>query len=348
MKLALFTDERSRCLPPRLLAVLGLMFIAGCGREEIRVYTAPKDKAVPAQPMTVRPRPIARPQLEWKLPAGWREMGAGQMSVATFSIAGPDGKAAQVAITPLPLMAGRESMVVNMMRAQVGLVELGAEEAQKQFQTVEVGGDKGSLFELIGKSEDAQPMRIVTAMAHRADASWFYKLSGDAALVEAQKPAFIEFLKSIQMKAAPASSAATAAANDTPKFNWQVPAQWKALPAGDMQVARFALPERGAAKAEVFVSVFGNDTGGTLANVNRWRRELGLRETDAAGLPQSVSALDPADPQTQLVDLTNSNRRLIAAIVPRDGRYWFYKLRGDSDAVSPERDAFVAFVKSTP
>ena len=115
-----------------------------------------------------------------------------------------------------------------------------------------------------------------------------------------------------------------------------------------MLVARFTLPDRGAAKAEVLVSVFGNDTGGTLANVNRWRREIGLSDVDAAGLSQLVSPLDPADAEKKLIDLTNNNRRLIAAIVPRDGRYWFYKLRGESDAVSPEREAFVAFAKSTP
>jgi hypothetical protein len=144
-------------------------------------------------------------------------------------------------------------------------------------------------------------------MAHRADASWFYKLSGDTALVEAQKPAFIEFLKSIQMKPAPASGTASVPPGEATKFNWKVPAKWTALPAGEMQVARFALPERGAAKAEVFVSVFGNDTGGTLANVNRWRRELGLRETDAAGLSQSnwsisrtatAALLPPSSPAT--------------------------------------------------
>ena len=98
----------------------------------------------------------------------------------------------------------------------------------------------------------------------------------------------------------------------------------------------------------VFVSVFGSDTGGTLANVNRWRRELGLRDIDDAGLPPMIAPLDPSEPEARLVDLTNNNRRLVAAIVPRDGQYWFYKLRGDIAAVSPERDAFVAFAKSKP
>jgi hypothetical protein len=347
MNLASRTNDR---LPwcPRLAALLCLALSTGCEREQIRVYTAPKDKPASAQGMTVRPRPIARPLLEWKLPAGWRELGAGQMSVATFSIEGTGGKAAQVAITPLPLMAGREAMVVNMMRAQVGLEELSEEETQKQFQIVEVGGEKGSLFELVGKSEDSQPMRIVTAMAHRADASWFYKLSGDAALVEAQRTAFIEFLKSIKMKPAPASPMATASPAEATKFNWEVPKQWKALPSGEMQVARFAVPERGAAKAEVFVSVFPSDTGGKLANINRWRTQLGLAQINTSELASVATPMDPSNPEAILVDMANNDRRLIGAIVPRDGRFWFYKMLGDGAAVSPERDTFVAFVNSKP
>jgi len=330
---------------PALLPIL--LLLGGCGREEIRVYTAPKDPPAPSTAMRVRPRTMSLPTPEWRLPAGWRELGPGQMSVASFDVGGNSGQEAQVSITPLPLMAGRESLIVNMWREQLGQEPLSEEEAMKQFQAVEIGGEPGSIFEITGQ-HFSRPQRTITAMAHRSDASWFFKLSGDAAIVEAQKPVFLEFLKTIRIKAIPASESVHASPNQSAKFNWQVPTQWKSLPAGDMLVARFGLPERGGAKAEVLVSVFGDDTGGTLANVNRWRREIGLREVDDAGLPQVISPLDPADPQTKLIDFTNNNRRLVAAIVPRDGRYWFYKLRGDLDAVSPERDAFVAFVKSTP
>ncbi|HEU0008995.1 MAG TPA: hypothetical protein VFT34_04180 [Verrucomicrobiae bacterium] len=324
-----------------------LLLFWGCGREEIRVYTAPKDPPAPSTAINVRPRPMARPQVEWTLPATWSEQEPGQMNFASFAVAGNTGQEAHVAITLLPLMAGRESMVLNLVRQQAGHEPLSEEEAQQQLQSVEIGGEQGRRFEFNGPDQ-SRPERTVLAMAHLSDASWFFKLSGDAALVEAQKPVFLEFLKSIRIKASPASESIQASQRQSTKFNWQVPARWKALPAGDMQVARFAVPERGRAKAEVFVSVFDGDTGGTLANVNRWRRDLGMREVDDAGLPQVVSPLDPADPRTKLIDFTNNNRRLIAAIVPRDGRYWFYKLHGDLDAVSPERDAFVAFVKSTP
>jgi hypothetical protein len=61
-----------------------------------------------------------------------------------------------------------------------------------------------------------------------------------------------------------------------------------------------------------------------------------------------VSPLDPANPGAILVDMTNNNKRLLGAIVPRGGSFWFYKLLGDAEAVTPEKDTFVAFAKSDP
>lgn len=319
----------------------------GCQREEIRVYTVPKEKTAEVSVARGAPAETApRPKLSWTLPKDWTETGAGQMSVASFSIKGAGNEEAQVTITPLARLAGRDAEIVNMWREQVGQEPLSREEAARQFVPVEVAGEPGNLFEITGvPHQGEEPARIVTAMVHREDASWFYKLQGDAALVEVQKPVFIEFLKSIGFKSGSSESSTPPA---TPKLGWNVPSQWRQLQAGQMQIAKFAVPERGGATAEVFVSIFPNDTGGLLANVNRWRKEIGLAPAEESDLGKVVSALDPAHPDAKLVDMTSNNRRLIAAIVPRGGSYWFYKLRGEAAAVTPEKEAFVAFVKSTP
>ena len=270
------------------------------------------------------------------------------MSVASFSIGGASGKEAQVTITPLPMLAGREAGIVNMWREEVGLKALTPEEAAKELRDVPIGGDMGKLFEITSKAESNQePLRIITAMAHRADSSWFYKLSGDQSLVDAQRPAFLEFLKSISIKdSEPGNEVASASAG---KFHWQVPGDWKEVPAGQMQVARFAVPEKSGAKAEVFVSIFPSDTGGTLANVNRWRRQLKLSEVGEADLSQLVKPIGGMA-GAMLIDLSNSanHQQLIGAIIPRGGQYWFYKILGGADAVEPQRENFNRFVQSTP
>lgn len=351
-------------------ASLGLTFVlglAGCQREEVQSYTVRKDPPrvdahaghdhsedeahAPATP----PKP--RPQLSWTLPTGWTESGAGQMSIASFAIKGDGGAEAQVTITPLAKLGGRDAQIVNMWREQVGLEALAPDEALKQFEKVTVGPDEGSLFQIEGKPKSADDAyQIVTAMVHREEASWFYKLAGNTALVTAQKPAFIAFLKSIRLTppaetaAAPASSPAVTPPTDSggasPK--WTVPAAWKQVSAGAMQLARFGVPEVNGAKAEASVSVFPNDTGGTLANVNRWRGQVGLEPATEATLGSNVAPLDGAGAGAIFIELKGPQKMIYGAVVPRAGSYWFYKLLGDAAAVAPQKDAFVAFAKSKP
>ena len=114
-----------------------------------------------------------------------------------------------------------------------------------------------------------------------------------------------------------------------------------------MQVAKFAV-EKGTAKADVTVSVFPNSTGGNLANVNRWRRQIGLPEVGEAELPTLVKPLDEKIPDSILVELVNGNRKMIGAIVPRGGQWFFFKLFGDAEAVAAQKEAFVTFARSEP
>jgi hypothetical protein len=60
------------------------------------------------------------------------------------------------------------------------------------------------------------------------------------------------------------------------------------------------------------------------------------------------SKLSNKAPEAKLVTLTNENRAMFGAIVPRQGQWWFYKFVGDAPAVNAEREAFVQFAKSQP
>ncbi len=194
-----------------------------CERHEARVYVEPRDGApTPAAsgsgPQVPEHAPRPRPQFTWTLPTGWEETGPGQMSAASFRVKEEAGEAT-VTITPLPSMAGKEAPIVNMWRQQVDAEPLSEADAAKSLSEVQVGEGKGLLFDVTGKHE-GKPVRIVTAMVHVPDASWFYKLSGDEPVVQAQQPAFIEFLKSVRMHepapGAPGASAATEAPVEKP------------------------------------------------------------------------------------------------------------------------------------
>lgn len=367
-----------------VLATGAVLALGACERERVEVYTAPKDMPVAAAAEQHSPddghdhsqdghgahaQAPARPQLPklgWTLPAGWQEAPARQMSAATFLIKGDQGEA-NVTITPLPNLEGKEELVVNMWRQQVGQDPLNTEDVKKALTDIEVAGGKGQFFEITGNSE-GKPTRIITAMQHGiSGASWFYKLSGDEALVNAQKPAFLEFVKSVrfqenapaqqeaaQPQTASAPAAAPAPAQQMPtaeppaEFKWTVPQGWQQLQAGQMQVAKFAVPEQNGAKAEVAVSIFPSDTGGTLANVNRWLGQIGQQPVDEARLGEFVKPLEGAPEGSLLIDLPGEPKRIVGAIVPRDGRYWFYKMMGDAAAVTAAKDAFVSFSKAQP
>ncbi|HXC99604.1 MAG TPA: hypothetical protein VN048_09695 [Verrucomicrobiae bacterium] len=335
--------------------------LPGCGREQISVYTAPKDapptavaqseqQNVPSD-AAVRPKP----QVGWTLPPGWTETGPDAVSLQSFSVSGSDGQVARISLTQLGDLSGRNAMLVNMWRQQAGLPSLSDDDALKLIQPVQFGTEQGSYFEVLG-TNNGEPFEILTAFLHRPDGSWFCKISGNPSLLAAQKPVFMDFLKSIQIKntaVAEDSTPATTASQDNSTSasppNWRVPSDWQALPAGEMQVARFHVPEQNNAKAEVSVSVFPTEAGGTLANVNRWRTKfVGLAPVGEKDLPQLLSPLDPANPGAVLVDMQKDNKRLIGAIVPRAGSYWFYKLVGETAAVAPQKESFIAFAKSNP
>lgn len=323
----------------RFLAFIVLAgLLAGCRKPAIHSYIAPKDDVLDAAPA---PGEDPLPQLSWKLPAGWTQTQSGQMSLASFAIDDAAG-GASVNITPLPNLSGREEAIVNMWREQVQLGPLTPEQMADALQPAEVAGAQGRFFEING-TRDGKPSRTVAAMLHRGDRSWFFKLSGDDGAVGARKAEFLEFVKTVRFQDAAGSGEQGAGSG----FKWTVPPAWTAVPIGAMQVAKFSVPEKDGAKADVSVSVFPSESGGALANVNRWRQQIGLGEVDEKGLETCTKPLD-APAGALLVDLKNPPRAMLGAIVPREGQWFFYKLLGDAPAVEAARGDFVQFVKSAP
>jgi hypothetical protein len=205
-------------------------------------------------------------------------------------------------------------------------------------------------------------------ISHRDDTAWFFKMTGDADLVEKQKPAFVSFLQSLQFgaPAAPATmdlsqlppshpplpgmdtgGAATPPAADKPA--WTVPDGWQDGPSSPFLVAKYVIVGDAGAQADVNISSAdsGND-GGLAANVNRWRGQLGLPAiTDISTAP-----VDVPGGQADLVDFSGTDARtgkparLVGVIVPQGAQTWFYKLMGDPDVVARQRDAFTRFIQS--
>jgi hypothetical protein len=126
---------------------------------------------------------------------------------------------------------------------------------------------------------------------------------------------------------------------------WNAPADWTTAPAGQFLVAKYNIE---GGKAAVNISSSAGDGGGLAANVNRWRKQLGLGELAGDELAKAVTK--PSE-QLALVEMSGTDARtgqpavLVGALVFRPGQSWFYKLMGDAQVVAAQRDAFVKFVQ---
>ena len=373
---------------PLATAALLIFAGAGCGRDSVKVYHAdasdtatPPPAAAPAAAMPasmpdgmLAPDNSGQPPLQYTLPAGWEKKALTQMRVASFGVS-QAGKQADVSVIPLPGMAGTDSANVNRWRGQVGLAPLADGELALLAEKISVGDAPADLYDLAGTapgSGDAE--RILGVILHRDNTAWFFKMTGDAGLVEAQKPAFIAFLKSVQFGAptvpttpatmdmsqlppshpaiggmAPVAQAADASAGDKP--TWTVPAGWQEGQLTQFLIAKYVIPGDSGATATVNVSSLAGDGGGLLPNVNRWRAQLGLApvtDTDIAALP----TIDASGGKATLIELFGTDARtgkpaqLVGLVLPLGGQTWFYKLMGDANLVAQQKDALVKFVKS--
>jgi hypothetical protein len=352
--------------------------VGGCRREEISVYQVPKETVV-ADPAaggdsSGMPAPD-HPTLTWTLPAGWTQREPDQMRVASFAAPGRDGQEADVGVIALPGVADKEGQIINMWREQVKLPPAPEQDLAKGAQTVQIGSTPAKLYDVVGTEpmiDGKYPARILVAMLTEGETSWFFKMAGPVALLEEEKPAFLQFLKSVSLvhgevpppnvarqfstnaKENPQAGAGNgpSAGPDASLPDWKPPVNWQALPGSPMLRAHFLVPGAGDAKAEVNISAMDGMGGGTLANINRWRGQLGLGPVDEAGLDQAATSLDVPGSKAVLVDLNGTDKRsgqparLVGVIVPVGQDTWFYKLMGDGTVVGKEKAGFIQFVQT--
>ncbi len=351
------------------VAALVLLVVApltGCRKEEIQVYRVPREEPRVAQALAGAAMPE---QVRWETPAGWKERDADGIRAARLVVAGKDGQAAEISVIPMPGVSAGKMDIVNIWRDQVRLGPVSEADLADMTEKVQIGAEPGELFDLVSNEpliDNKAKARILVAMVKRGGTTWFFKLTGDEALVREQKPAFLSFLKSVSfVPGAPTAvhppvaaggnagqTAGSPAANSEEsgsKPAWDVPAGWQEVPPSQMLLAKFLINGNDG-KADVTVSVFPGDVGGVLANVNRWRGQIGLEPVDQSESDKLVSSLDVMGGKAMLVDMSGQKggqkTRLVGVIVPRGAQTWFYKLMGDPAVAEREKPALIKFVQS--
>lgn len=138
--------------------------------------------------------PAAGAPLKYTLPPGWQEKPLTTMRLASFNAPGPNGKQADVSVVSLSGMAGGDLANVNRWRDQVKLAPIDEAALTNSAEHVKANGHDYLLVDLAGGEQ-----RIVAAILDEKGRSWFIKMTGDAAAVAAQKNAFSDFLRSLQI-----------------------------------------------------------------------------------------------------------------------------------------------------
>jgi hypothetical protein len=153
----------------------------------------------------------------------------------------------------------------------------------------------------------------------------------------------------------------------------EMPSSWRRATPDQFSIYAFEAGE-GRDRVAITISSAGGDL---LANINRWRRQVGLENLDERGLPRQLQPVkidqyeghyvemespledtadaaghpgdekEPADGSPKAAKKKPRVREAIyGAIIPAKGRNWFFKLRGPIAAAASERANFKTFVET--
>lgn len=129
---------------------------------------------------------------------------------------------------------------------------------------------------------------------------------------------------------------------------WTLPSGWsESRGGGGMRYATLRSPVAG--KVDVSVTVLSGEAGGELANVNRWRNQIGLPPLDAAALAAARKPVRAKLGPVSLYDFTSEGAqrsRVVAGFTVVEGNTWFVKMSGDEGPVGAARPDFVRIVES--
>ncbi len=131
-------------------------------------------------------------------------------------------------------------------------------------------------------------------------------------------------------------------------LRWTLPAGWKeAQGGGQMRYATLTAPVQG--KVDVSVIRLPGPAGGELANVNRWRNQIGLAPVGEGDLGPLRKVLKTSAGELAVYDFTSEGAkktRTIAGLASIQGDTWFVKMTGDAEAVASARPAFLDLLGS--
>jgi hypothetical protein len=133
-------------------------------------------------------------------------------------------------------------------------------------------------------------------------------------------------------------------------YTWQAPAGWTEVEStSSLRLVSFSVPH-GDELGDLSVSKLGGGAGGRLANLNRWRRQLGLAPV-APDAPEAAGQVTQAPAGTfqwwsMVNDETDPSVGMLAGMLEAPDHIMFVKLTGSGELVAASEAGFVEFLAS--
>jgi hypothetical protein len=190
-------------------AIIVVMLVGACDRndQQIKVYriakapletTPPPDAAMPtnvSSPSTdpgTPPPSSEKPKIKWDVPEGWSPAAMSPMRYASFTAEQNGGKA-DISVVTFAGDGGSDADNVNRWRQQIGLPAVDSSSLGSMIVTIRSGDITFSTVDMAGANA-----RVLAGWTRRDGRTWFFKMTGPAALVELEKPKFVAFLESVR------------------------------------------------------------------------------------------------------------------------------------------------------
>ncbi len=137
----------------------------------------------------------------WTVPDSWSPGRPSSIRKGSFQVIDASGRLADISVTAFPGDVGGFLPNVNRWRRQIGLGPASAEDAAAFTSELTVDDKTFQMVDFSSTSPPAgklQSQRIVAASVMFRGNTWFFKMTGDKALVESELGRFVDFVRSVR------------------------------------------------------------------------------------------------------------------------------------------------------
>jgi hypothetical protein len=337
----------------QLWGVCGLaaLLLGGCQQDEIRSYKAPKPAEIRDETAADKPKTrllaaliphgshtwffkLSGPEhdvaahkdefdrlllsvhltdqkdqpISWTTPEAWEQLAGTEMRYATLRPKTKDNPL-EISVTDLPPSAASVLPNVNRWRGQLSLPPISEADLPKFIKQLKIGQVTATLVDFSGVSKEGSKM-----------------------------PPFAR-------RRPPAPETGRVEASHS-GVKYTRPDGWQESPGqrGGFRLAGFRVTE-GDKNAEITITPLSAASGSLLANVNRWRDQVGLPEISEDQLRREVQEIEVAGSRSPYVDLSGK-LRILGVIVAHGEQTWYFKMIGDADLVGKQKSTFETFLRS--